>query len=83
MTLLGRAALARDDGERIAEAGLVALPGTTYLVRGAEPGESASILAAGVRYDMSNRFTVTAGLEGRWADQRDLVAGTVSVRYAW
>jgi len=77
------AALARDDGERIAEAGLTALPGSSFVVRGAEPGKDAKILAAAVRYDFAGGLSLGAGAEGRWSDGRDLVAATVTARYAW
>jgi autotransporter-associated beta strand protein len=83
LTLSGRAALASDDAERTAEAGLTALPGSTFVVRGAEPGKDAKILAAAARYDFANGLSLAAGAEGRWSDGRDLVSATLTARYAW
>jgi autotransporter-associated beta strand protein len=83
LVLSGRAALARDDGDRVAEAGLTALSGSTFVVRGAEPGKDARILAAAARYDFASGLSLAAGAEGRWSDGRDLVAATLTARYAW
>ena len=68
---------------RTAEAGLTALPGSTFVVRGAEPGKDAKILAAAARYDFANGLSLAAGAEGRWSDGRDLVSATLTARYAW
>jgi hypothetical protein len=83
LVLSGRAAFARDDADRITEAGLTALSGSTFIVRGAEPGKDAKILAAAARYDFAGGLSLAAGAEGRWSDGRDLLAATLSLRYAW
>ncbi len=84
MTLRARAAWAHDEGaDRSLTGGFPVLPGSTFLVQGANPGNDFALLSAGAEWRYWNGFSFAARFDSELSDRSRGFGGTGVFRYVW
>ena len=84
LTLRGRAAWAHDAGaDRALGAFFPALPGSSFTVLGAAPGDNLALLTAGIELKYLNGVSLTARFDSELSDQSRSYGGTAAFRYVW
>jgi uncharacterized protein with beta-barrel porin domain len=84
LTLRGRAAWAHDEGaNRALGAAFPALPGSSFTVLGAAPGDNLALLTAGVELKYLNGVSLSARFDSELSDSSRSYGGTGVFRYVW
>lgn len=83
-TLRGRLAWAHDSNtDRPVTAAFQNLPGSTFMVNGAQPAANAALVSASAEMKWRNGFSLAATFEGEFSSTTQSYAGKGIVRYAW
>ena len=84
LTLRGRAAWAHDyNSDRNVSAVFQSLPGSAFIVNGAQPGRNAALASASAEMNFNGGWSVVATFDGEFSDVSTSYAGKGVVRYAW
>lgn len=84
MTLRARAAWAHDEGaDRALTGGFPYLPGSTFLVQGANPGNNLALLSAGAEWKYWNGMSIAARFDSELSDRSRGFGGSGVFRYVW
>lgn len=84
MTLRARAAWAHDEGgDRSLTGGFPYLPGSTFLVQGANPGNNFALLSAGLEWRYWNGLSFAARFDSELSDSSRGFGGSGVFRYVW
>ena len=84
LTIRGRAAWAHDyNSDRNISAAFQSLPGSTFIVNGAQPARNAALTSASAEMNFNGGWSVAATFDGEFSDVSRSYAGKGVVRYAW
>lgn len=84
LTLRGRLAFAHDwISDPALSAVFQALPGGSFLVNGAAPAKDTALVSTGADLHLARGITLSARLDGGFADRAQTFAGTGTLRYRW
>lgn len=84
LTIRGRAAWAHDyNSDRNVSAVFQSLPGSTFIVNGAQPARNAALTSASAEMNFNGGWSVAATFDGEFSDVTRSYAGKGVVRYAW
>ncbi len=84
LTLRGRAAWAHDyQNDRTLQATFQALPGASFVVKGAMAARDAALTTASAEIAWTNGFALAATFEGEFSETTRSYAGKGVVRYTW
>jgi outer membrane autotransporter protein len=84
LTLRARAAWAHDEGANRSMTGAFPfLPGSTFLVQGANPGNNLALLSAGAEWRYWSGWSFAARFDSELSDRSRGYGGTGVVRYVW
>ncbi|WP_441252660.1 autotransporter outer membrane beta-barrel domain-containing protein [Tardiphaga sp. 71_E8_N1_1] len=84
LTLRGRAAWAHDyNSNRNVSAVFQSLPGSTFIVNGAQAARNAALTSASAEMSFNGGWSVAATFDGEFSDVSRSYAGKGVVRYAW
>jgi outer membrane autotransporter protein len=84
LTLRARAAWAHDEGANRSMTGAFPfLPGSTFLVQGANPGSNLALLSAGAEWRYWSGWSFAARFDSELSDRSRGYGGTGVVRYVW
>ena len=84
LTLRGRAAWAHDyNSDRNISATFQSLPGSTFIVNGAQPARNAALTSASAEMNFNGGWSVAATFDGEFSDVSRSYAGKGVVRYGW
>jgi autotransporter-associated beta strand protein len=84
LTLRGRLAWAHDwVSDPALTAVFQALPGASFVVNGATPAKDAALASAGAELKLANGVTLSAKLDGEFANNAQTYAGTGALRVNW
>lgn len=84
LTLRARTAWAHDwNTDRSATAAFQTLPGSTFVVNGAQLSANAALVSAGADLAWGNGWSVSADFDGEFSSATRSYAGKGTLRYAW
>ncbi|MDW6023142.1 autotransporter-associated beta strand repeat-containing protein [Mesorhizobium sp. BAC0120] len=84
LTLSGRAALAINGGDDIAfTAGFQRLPGTGFVIEGAEPDRYSALVDAGAEYKAQSGFFAALALQGEFSGNVQSLSGKAKIGFNW
>jgi uncharacterized protein with beta-barrel porin domain len=84
LTLRGRLAYAHDwVSDPALSAVFQTLPGASFVVNGATPAKDNALISAGADLHLARGITLSAKLDGTFAERAQTYAGTGTLRYRW
>jgi T5SS/PEP-CTERM-associated repeat protein len=84
LTLRGRLAFAHDwVSDPALSAVFQTLPGASFVVNGATPARDTALVSAGADLHLARGITLSAKLDGAFAERTQTYAGTGTLRYRW
>lgn len=80
----GRVAYAHDHHDNPAVSAVFqSVPGSFFVVNGAEPARSLALVTAGVEARFANNVAISARFDGEFSNRSESYSGTAKLRYSW